>query len=90
MTNFLHRRKMICALVLWSGYVGTWAVITDPGPATVTLWWLAGTTFFGALWLGTQPLFKRGPGLYGFFVRPGWTTWRLRSHRLIEGRPDAR
>jgi hypothetical protein len=87
MTNFLHRRKLTLALVLWSGYVGTWAVLSDSGPAVVTFWWLAGTVFFGALWLGTQPLFQRDRGLPGF-VRPGWTTWRLRSHRVGEGRRD--
>ena len=43
MTNVLHWRKMTWALVLWSGYVATWAVITGSGPAIVTLWWLVGT-----------------------------------------------
>ena len=42
MTSFLHWRKMTWALVLWSGYVATWAVITGSGPAIVTLWWLVG------------------------------------------------
>ena len=68
MTNFLHWRKMTWALVLWSGYVATWAVITDSGPTIVTLWWLAGMILFGTLWLGTQPLFQRGRGLSGFLV----------------------
>jgi hypothetical protein len=90
MTNVLHRRKLTWALVLWSGYIGTWAVITDSGPAIVTLWWLAGTIFFGVLWLGTQPLFKRGRGRPGLVVRAGWTTRRLRSHRVSEGRRNAR
>lgn len=55
MTDFVHRRTLTWAIVLWSGYVGTWAVITDSGRANVTLWWLAGTIFCGALWLGVQP-----------------------------------
>ena len=63
MTNFLHWRKMTWALVLWSGYVATWAVITGSGPAIVTLWWLAGMIVLGSLWLATQPLFQKGRGL---------------------------
>lgn len=91
MTNVLHWRKTAwAALVLWSGYIGTWAVITDTGPAIVILWWLAGTVFFGALWLGMQPPFKRGRGLPGVFARTGLTTWRPQSHRAKEGRRGAR
>ena len=77
MTNFLHWRKMTWALVLWSAYVPTWAVITGSGPAMVTLWWLAGMIVFGTLWLVTQPLFQQGRGLKGVFSRPGWTNWRV-------------
>ena len=44
MTSFLHWRKMTWGLVLWSGYVATWAVMTGSGPALVTLWWLIGTS----------------------------------------------
>ena len=51
----------------------TWAVIAGSGPAIVTLWWLVGMTVLGSLWLATQPLFQKGRGLTGFFVRPGWT-----------------
>ena len=60
MPTILHSRKLASVLVLWSGYVPTWAVITGSGPAIVTLWWLAGTLCFGALWAGTQTLFRRG------------------------------
>ena len=49
MTSFLHWRKMTWAVVLWSGYVPTWAVITGSGPAMVTLWWLVGMTVLGSL-----------------------------------------
>jgi hypothetical protein len=49
MTSFLHWRKMTWGLVLWSGYVATWAVMTSSGPAVVTLWWLIGTTVLGSL-----------------------------------------
>jgi hypothetical protein len=93
MTNFLHWRKMTWALVLWSGYVATWAVITGSGPAIVTMWWLAGMTALGSLWLATQPLFQRGRGLNGVFSWPGWTNWRVvnlhRTHRATEPRRDA-
>ena len=62
MTNFLHWRRMSWVLVLWSGYVATWAVLTGPGPAVVTLWWLLGMSMFGALRLVTQPLFRQWRG----------------------------
>ena len=88
MERFRNWRKMTWALVLWSGYVATWAVITHSGPTIVTLWWLAGMILFGALWLGTQPPFQRGRGLSGFLARPGWTDWRVvnfhRNHRGTE------
>jgi hypothetical protein len=93
MTNFLHWRKMTWAFVLWGGYVATWAVIAGSGPAIVTFWWLVGMTVLGSVWLATQPLFQRGRGLTGFFVRPGWTNWRVvnlhRAHRATEPRRDA-
>jgi hypothetical protein len=93
MTNFLHWRKMTWALVLWSGYVPTWAVVTGSGPAMVMLWWLVGMIVFGSLWLVTQPLFQKGRGLTGCFVRPGWTDWRVvnlhRNHRSTELGRDA-
>ena len=47
MTNVLHWRKTTWALVLWSGYVAAWALITGPGPAMVALWWLAGMVLLG-------------------------------------------
>ena len=93
MTNFLHWRKMTWALVPWSGYVATWAVITGSGPAIVTLWWLVGMIVLGSLWLATQPLFQEGRGVTGFFDRSGWTNWRgvnlHRTHRATEPRRDA-
>ena len=93
MTSFLHWRKMTWALVLWVGYVATWAVITGSGPAIVSLWWLVGMIVLGSLWLATQPLFQKGRGLTGFFVRPGRTNWRVvnlhRTHAATEPRPDA-
>jgi hypothetical protein len=54
MTNFLHWRKMSGALVLWSGYVVAWGVITGSGPALFTLWWLAGTIACCSLWVAMQ------------------------------------
>ena len=93
MTSFLHWRKMTWAIVLWSGYVPTWAMITGSGPAMVTLWWLVGVTVLGSLWLATQPLFQKGRGLAGVFVRPGWSDWRVvnlhRTHPARELRRDA-
>ena len=41
MTSFLHWRKMTWALVLWSGYVATWAVMTGS--------WLIGTSVLVSL-----------------------------------------
>jgi hypothetical protein len=91
-TNFLHWRKMAWAIVLWSAYVATWAVITGSGPAIVTVWWLVGLIVFGSLWLITQPLFKKGRGLAGFFVRPGLTSRRVvnlhRTHLAAEPQRD--
>lgn len=93
MTSFLHWRKMTWALVLWSGYVPTWAMITGSGAAIVTLWWLLGVTVLGSLWLATQPLFQKGRGLAGVFVRPGRTSWRVvnlhRTYPARELRRDA-
>ena len=92
MTNFLHWRKMTCALVLWSGYVVAWTVITGSGAALFTLWWLAGTIGCCSLWVATQPV-SPAPGFDRLFVRLGWTSWRLanlpRSHPASERRGDA-
>lgn len=82
MINFLHWRKMIWAVVLWSGYIATWTAITGAGPAMVTLWWLAGMIVLGSLWLASEPMFQQGRGLSGF-VWPGWTNWALRQPRPI-------
>jgi len=90
MTNFLHWRKMTWACALWTGYVPTWAVITGSGPATVTLWWLVGMMMLGAVWLATQPLFQKGRGLTGFFVRPCWTNWRVVNLHRTYGATELR
>ena len=94
MTSFLHWRRMTWALVLWSGYVLTWAVITGTSPAFVTLWWLVGMSVFGALWLATQPLFQQGRGYRGVFSWPGWTNWRVvdfhRTHQAPVRPPRSR
>ena len=79
MTDFDHSRKLTVVLVLWSGYVPTWAVITGSGLAMVTLWWLAGMLFFGALWVGAQPLLRQGRGFGGL-------SWSGLAHgRLVDG-----
>ncbi len=94
MTNFLRWRKMTWALVLWNGYIATWAVITGAWPAMVALWWSMGMIVVGALWFATQPLFQQGRGLSGYFVWPGWTDWRVvdlhRTHEATEPPRDAR
>ena len=54
MTNVLHWRKLTGALVLWSGYIVAWTVITGAGPALVTLWWLVGTIACCSLWVAMQ------------------------------------
>jgi hypothetical protein len=93
MTNVLHWHKMTWVLVLWSGYIATWTVITGSGPANVTIWWLAGLVAFGLLWFRTQPLLRQGSGLHGLFVRPGWTHRRVidlnRTNRGTEARRNA-
>ena len=87
MTNFLHWRKTTWALVLWSGYIATWAVITGSGPAMVTLWWLAGMVILGPLWFATQPPSARG-ALSTASVRPGSTHWQvLDLHRTNRAEP---
>ncbi len=92
MTNFLHWRKMTWVVVLWSGYLATWAVITGSGLAILAFWWLAGLLVFRPLWFATQPLFGQERSLDGF-VRPGWTHWRVvnlrRTKRDTEARRDA-
>ena len=54
MTN-VQMRNVTLALVLWSGYIATWTVITDAGAAMVALWWLAGIFVVGSLWVATLP-----------------------------------
>ena len=81
------------AIVLWSGYVPTWALVTGSGPAIVMFWWLVGMIVFGALWLATQPLFQKGRGRIRSFVPPRWRGWRIvnlhRTNRATEPRRDA-
>ena len=93
MTNFLHWRKMTWALALWSGYLPAWMALTASGLASAMLWWLAGIILLGSLWLATQPLFQRGRGLDGVFVRPGWSQWRVvdlhRTYAATAARHDA-
>jgi Flp pilus assembly protein TadB len=93
MTNCLRWRKMTWALVLWSGCIVTWIVLTGSDPVIVALWWLAGIIGLCALWLATQPPYQQGRGLSGLFVRPGWGQWRVvdlhRTHRATEPGPNA-
>ena len=72
MTNFLRWRTLTWALVLWTGYIATWTVLTGSGPTIVTLWWLVGLVVFGLLWFAT-PQARRGRRLEGRFVWPGST-----------------
>ena len=78
MTNFLHWRKMTWALVLWSGYVVAWTVITGSGPAIFTLWWLAGTIVV-LLALGRDAARSAG----------AWLRQALRPARLDELAPGS-
>ena len=57
MTKFLHWRATTWVLVLWSGYLAVWMVVTGSGPVIVALWWLAGV---GLLQLILQPLYQTG------------------------------
>jgi hypothetical protein len=92
MTGFLHWRKATWALLLWSGYITTWAVITGSDPAMVVVWWLVGLVVFRPLWFMTQPLFRHGRGP-GALVPQGGTPWRVvdphRTDRDTETRRDA-
>ena len=76
MTNFLHWRKMTWVVVLWSGYLATWAVITGSGVTILAVWWLVGLVVFRSLWFAKQPLFGQRRCLDGL-VRPGWTHRRV-------------
>jgi hypothetical protein len=91
-TDFLHWRKATWALLLWSGYITTWALITSADPAMVIVWWLVGLAVFRPLWSMTQPIFRQGRGPGGP-VRPGGTPWRVvdlhRTNRDTETRRDA-
>lgn len=42
MANFLNGRGMTWVLLLWSGYIATWMLITGSGPTLAAGWWLAG------------------------------------------------
>jgi hypothetical protein len=42
MANVLRGRGMTWALALWSAYIVTWTLVTEPGPAHAAAWWLAG------------------------------------------------
>ena len=57
MRKVLHWRKATWALVLWSGYLATWMVLTGAGPTIVVLWWLAGLAL---LQLMVRPLYETG------------------------------
>ena len=59
MTNFLHWHKMTWVIVLWSGYIATWMVVSGSGPGIVALWWLAGMIVFDLLWLVTRSRSRR-------------------------------
>ena len=91
MTNFLHWRKMTWALVLWSGYIAVWTVVTGSGPAIIGLWWLAGIVVLGPLWFATQPLFQQGRGLAAFSSGPAGRTGVSSTSTGATGarRPDA-
>jgi hypothetical protein len=88
-TNVLHWRKMTWVVVLWSGYIATWAVITGSAPAILAVWWLAGLVVFRPRWAATQPLFGQGRGLDGF-VRLGWTHYRVVDLRRTSRGGEAR
>jgi len=79
-TNFLLWRKTTWALLLWSVYIATWALITGSGLAMVIVWWLVGLVVFRPLWAATRPLFRQGGGGLDGFVRPGWTHRRVANH----------
>ena len=70
MARFLHWHKMTWVLVLWSGYIAAWMVVSGSGPASVALWWFAGMIVFDLLWHLTQSRSRRARGLRGLFARP--------------------
>ena len=93
MTKFLRWRKMTWALVLWSAALAALLVIGSIGAAGVGVLWFVGAIGLGLLWLATQPLFRQGHGLRGFFVRPGPGQWRVanlhRAYWATDPRRDA-
>jgi hypothetical protein len=42
MSNVLRGRGMTWALALWSAYIVTWTLVTEPGLGHGAAWWLAG------------------------------------------------
>ena len=72
MTRFAFGRKGTCALVLWSGYLLTWAAASGARPASVVMWWLAGLALLEmfTLSLGRKPdaafarIYNRASGAY--------------------------
>ena len=59
MRKVLQWRKATWAIVLWSGYLATWMVLTGSGPTIVVLWWLVGLAL---LQLIMRPLYQTGRG----------------------------
>lgn len=55
MANVLRGRGMSWALALWSVYIVTWTVVTEPGRVQAAGWWLAGVACV-ALLRPTRPL----------------------------------
>jgi hypothetical protein len=91
MTNFLHWRKMTWALLAWSGAMTAWILIGSVSASRVVVLWVAGMTFLSLLWLATQPLYQKGRGLSGIFVKPRRGQWRvLNLHRIHGGRPGVK
>jgi hypothetical protein len=56
MTSFLDWRKTTWALVLWSGYIALWMVISGSDLALAGVWWLAGAVVYDRLRLITRRL----------------------------------
>jgi hypothetical protein len=48
-TSLAFGRTTTVALVLWSGYLATWAAVSDSDAAIVAMWWLAGVCLVEAI-----------------------------------------
>lgn len=73
MTTFVFGRPTTWLLVLWSGYIATWATVSGSGPAIVAAWWLAGVALVQAIaHYVARPKADSGQSSEAMHVLTGW------------------